>query len=128
MKVEDSNNVFMSESLQGNLPDIDILDLQDKFILSILSIIVGESIESVIGNVVSYSIDQEEIKLGVRVMIPDAFGLLEAWPSVRLQKYDLCLGENTIEFFGPFSATSLGVQDIDSTRQLCVLAMKLRRE
>jgi len=128
MKVEDSSNVFMSESLQGNLPDIDVLELQDKFILSILSIIVGESIENVIGNVVSYSIDDKEIVLDIRVMMSDAYSLLEAWPTVRLQKYDLCLGENTIEFFGPFSASSLGVRDIDSIRQLCVLAMKLRRE
>ncbi len=118
----------MSDSLQDSAPDLGAIESQrDRFILSVISVIVDTAIERVVGSVVAYTAGESDSVLETKVFIGDAFSLLEVWESVQLEKYELCLGENIIEFLGPFSVASAAIRDIDTTRQLCVLELKLRK-
>jgi hypothetical protein len=125
--IEDNPSLLLSDSLQDNMSDFGIPAIQDRFILSTLSVLVNEIAEKVVGSVVAYTAGADECLLETKIFVGDAFSLLEVWTSVRLEKYELCLGENIIEFLGPFSVASIAIRDIDTTRQLCVLELKLRK-
>lgn len=125
--IEDNHSVMMSDDLQGNLRDEGADDPQGKFIICILTISAGSSTETVVGTIVSCSSDSSVSMLHVRIMSEDAFSLIEAWQKIKIEKYQLSLGNDIIDFSGPFSVTSFAIRDVDVNRQLCAIEMKLEK-
>ena len=126
MKNDDAR-IMASESLQGNLQDVDVNSFKEMFILVILSIQVDDRIETLLGTLVSHLQHDKDDELEFRLLMDDAFSLMEVWSRISLKKYELHLGENIIEYSGPLKITSLGVKNVEPERRTCVLALKLRK-
>lgn len=128
MNIEDNSLLMMSEALKDNVQLEELAKYQSSIVLCVMSILVGDAVENVVGNILSHKLKENHEKIEMRVSLIDGFGLTDAWPKINIQKYELQLADSVITKQGPYRIFSFEIKEIDFERQMCVLKAKLRKE
>jgi len=123
--VSDKSHVMMSDAIRDSIQDVDVTQFKSNYILSTVLVDTGDSIEPIVGGVVDYIMADKECELCIKVLLEDAFDISGAWQRIKIKNFLLELGDQVLNFPGPYAIKALSVRDIDSSRQTCALSMKL---
>lgn len=131
MMEDDNGRLLMSDSLVGQIPDLDedtVRGLEDSFVMAVLHVVTEKGAEPVVGSVVGVSFESDKlINMDIRTGLSEAFDLLRSYSSVQLRCEELLMkmGDTELSRTGPFTFTSLKILDFDHPTKMCTLGMDL---
>jgi hypothetical protein len=126
--LQDEAKMLISDAIKNQLSETEMEDYESNFILVDVFLLVGENIEPLNSSLVSCNFRRNEIDLDVKVIYEDAFGLSEAWSSLKVSEFHLTLGDEVIKHKGTYSINAFAIKSISPEHRTCVISMQLIKE
>lgn len=127
----DTSNVLMSESLRGQIPELEdehpVDILRGKHVIVVTEKIVAGKSEGMVGILRGVLLGSDpEIEL--RCELKEALGILKA-DSLSFTRFELHHGEETVvPIPGPFTVKAARLDEVDVVEQVCTLGLHLQRQ
>jgi len=134
MITDEQNNLFMSDSLEGMIPQLEselIEDPSSGFVVCALEIDLLKSIEAVAGTVLGFSLegDAELLKVDLRMETTKAYFLLKWYHELKENMICRALylqhDSDEIIFQGNYKFLSCKILDINLKEKICTFAADL---
>lgn len=117
--------LMMSDSLVENISPEELRKYENRFILVTYDFDINGRIESVLSSLVFRNSENNVTEIHAKTNTEDGFALNMVWPQINLVSYSFKLGDDILDFSGPFVVSSIGIKDIDHERRNCILTMKI---
>ncbi len=118
---------MMSDSLVDEIPAEELQKHIDRFIIASYHFLIEDRVETVVASVSYRHSTGEDTEIHAKTNIEDCFALNMVWPSINLSSYEFKLGDDILQFEGPFQVTSIGLKDLDHERKNSTLIMKIKK-
>lgn len=122
----EGGRVMVSESLVGQLPDVDLDRAEERYVHVVIDRYVGAERRPLVGLLRSIVLgDTTEVEF--KVELSEAMHVIkhgnDTFGSIELQHAE----DEPLRMPGPFTASLKCVQDIDPVTQTCILAVRLTK-
>jgi hypothetical protein len=121
----------MSDELQGKIPEFDedvLKQYESNFVFGILADVDPGGGGSLVGNLVGFALE-DPIKWDFRVSLETAVQFVSRYTAddvhIDCPHVQLMLGDQVVQFSGPFRVVRPKIYDIDNNTRMCTLAIDL---
>lgn len=126
--MDEDEKLLMSDSLRGQIPDLEQLDSQDDYFV-IFALVARSKFtaEIIIGTLVGISVEPDIVKVEMRIETSKAYDFLTAHMSTGWEclEYHLQTASKDYTETGPFRISSPRMMDFDKSDKHCTLGFDL---
>lgn len=124
------DNLLMSDSLQGMVPEIEeqLLSYEDSIIIAGIDYRTANFKDVIAGSVVGISFEADTIKVDIRKNVGELYRFVAFClrnPEAECHGLYLQNGKDEMVLQGPFKITSPKLTDIDHKEKTCTLGLDL---
>ncbi len=125
----DTSHVLMSETLRGNVPELEDTEHVDvprgKHVIVIAEKVVGPTTTGLIGILRGVLFDVEP-EIEIRIELKEALDVIEA-NNLLFKRFELHHEERIVNIPGPFKVKAARIDDISAQDQLCTISLHLKK-